>query len=179
MAELNKTIPYSPEWKKALSKANADVFEEADVLLWDRFDPKVEMSAKTTDTQLVYTLLSDAGEDLAELRRSVFYTILTTPLVGIVYNIQTVITYHIPTWIFALASGSAALFRIGRLVEENRELLKRHYVVSKMLKNFELLPGFSLLTIGKNVDQISVLNGKIIEEYYKGRVSDTSVELLG
>ena len=98
---------------------------------------------------------------------------------GIVYNIQSVINYHIPTWFFAVASGSAALFRIGRLVEENRELLKRHYVVSKMLKNFELLPGFSLLTIGKNVDQISVLNGKIIEEYYKGRVSDTSVELLG
>ena len=176
---LEASLPYSADWKTQLEKSFGNVFEDYDRLFWDDFQPELIMDPQVSDIQLFRALIMHPADDLQELNDTVFWTLATTPLVGLIYNTQTLFTKEIPTWIFATASLGAACIRIQSLVAENRELLTRHYVVSSMISRFDLLPGFVEYSEGSRNDREAVFSGKIVQGYYKARVPQDISELIG
>ena len=132
MAEI-QNFNNTEVWVESLLANYGHIMNKDELELW-RSVIKDSTNTNTVSTLdlFVHSIWSESeNKVLKDLRFEYFKTVLTMPLVGIIYNLQTLVDLKISTYMFALASFIAAFGNIYFLLDQNREVILTDYYVKR------------------------------------------------
>ena len=170
MAEI-QNFQNTEVWVQSLLENYSDIMNKDEIELWRSVIKDSTSSDDISTLDLfVHSIWSESeSKALKNLRFEYLKTVVTMPVVGIIYNLQTFVDFKISNYMFVTASLIAAISNIYFLVEQNRKLILTDYYAKRGERQLNLFVKEYIPNLENKYSISDFFNGNVVHEYYMER----------